>query len=193
VCLPVIKVEVQRAILGEQSPGLKEARLEECPVVIELVVVSTKLTASAVVGRATVAGDERGGGRSILFAHSNVTELTATLYPPGIKGRIKVHEGEVFVGQLRQDREIITQDDSVSFGHGHTPSLAARVTHRIPTRENSAWGEAHPSQMHTVLPGGYVAVIFVLGFALAHTVLPGGCARVGCLPGITATESVTRS
>ncbi len=45
VHLAVVEVHVQRAIVGQQPPGLTQARLQERPVVIERVVVAVQVPA----------------------------------------------------------------------------------------------------------------------------------------------------
>jgi hypothetical protein len=52
----IVEMHVERAVVGEQSPRLAQARLEELPVVVEAVVVAAQITAQARIARAPEAG-----------------------------------------------------------------------------------------------------------------------------------------
>ena len=102
VHLTVVQVQVEGAVVGEQPPGLDEARFQEGPVVAERVVVLVQRALDRVVGAAlepdpvaVAAGVEHHLG------------FLALLDPAGVEGRVHVNECEGAVRQRREVRRVV--------------------------------------------------------------------------------------
>ena len=90
MCLSIIQVQIESAVVGQQAPGLTQSGLEKTPVVIETIVVTHEITAGALIGLALETGEGRCGIRGGQHARC----LGARLFSSRIERRINVDEGE---------------------------------------------------------------------------------------------------
>ena len=129
VRLSVVEMQVERAVVGQQSPRLAQPRLEKVPVVAPPVVVAAQVTAQARVARAAEPGLDRrafmtsefrfGFGRSsavgglfgaILRGCDRLLDRPV-LAAARVERRIEVDQGEPAARQRAGDREIVALDD----------------------------------------------------------------------------------
>ena len=136
VRLPVIQVQIQRAVRREQPPGFGEPRFEKRPVVVERVVVAHQVTADALV-LLTFESLHRAGRRT--HARGGLAGLDA----PSIEGRIEVDHRERGIRQGRYDGEIVALNHPVR--RGCRPGLGHGPLSRMPNRRPSH-GVTRPSQ-----------------------------------------------
>ena len=106
VALARVEVDVERAVLGEQAPGVAQARCEEADVVLEGVGIGQRPHLLR-----AVAPPREAGAIARLVGHR--AQRPAALIVPGVERRVDVDDVEGAVGQAREDVEVVAVDEQV--------------------------------------------------------------------------------